>query len=567
VLFDTITSQIFILNNDMPRALVDNNGWILKSNNVFHRYIASARCCINNVISIYTYEKMMIGITQDAIWRVESTRMLRILNIFHLSFTHIAMINTWSDSPFSMAWVDSELKILACNKKFNEEFGGAPGDFIKKYLIGLNKSMLANETVMQIKSGREYYRLFIQADENELFLLTIENISELCSLQSQVADDKQMVVIGHAASSVIHDFRNILTVMSGYCDIGLSGSAIPSLQKISDACKSAQDLVEDLLSLIKNRNQYARMCNPSILFDKIKDSLCQITNNIINMDAPDYHDIAYVPISDTALERIVTNIVLNAYEAVSNHDTPQINLKLDKIFFPKTWTNLDCEMLRGWYVCISCTDNGPGISEDKISEVFKPFYTSKPNGNGLGLSSALIAIKEAGGGMNVLSRQNIKTRFDIYLPIIQQIKIKDEPISQQTTEVVRPKLFTSTKHILIVEDNEDVLKLCSMTLRKEGYDVLEACNAEDAIRLCTKHTVIDLLITDLNMPGMDGLSMICKIQETLPLPNILIVSGYDRDLLEKRNMKFPEHANFMLKPMKLLDLRTKVHNIFNHGQG
>lgn len=566
-LLQKVIAQWTPINQNVPSVIISHKGVILKYNDLFNKYILKSHKAndmnINNVIHIHTCQNSMIGISDDAIWGMNYEKILDIFNIYSISLWHIAMIDTWSDFPFSMTWLDNDMKILSCNQKFTEEFGGTAGESIRKYLTGLNPSMLLTEEVMQIKADQEYYRVFIRKDHN-LFLLTIENISDIYTLQNQIADNKPLISIGHAASSAIHDFRNILTVISGYCDIGLNGSAIPALTKISDACQSAQDLVNDLLSLIKNRNHYARMCNLSLLFQKMKNSLHQLTNNIITIHTPEYSDIAYVPISDTALERIITNIVVNAYESTLSIEKAKITLKLDKIFFKRTWENFGCTMIRGWYMRISCTDNGPGISDDVLNSIFKPFYTSKQNGNGLGLSSALIAIKEAGGGMQVLSRINIKTKFDIYLPIIQQIKIKDtKPENNcETNSYIQP-IIKQIKQVLIVEDNEDILKLCSMTLKKEKYDVMEACNAEDAINLCMKHKKIDLLITDLNMPGMDGLSMIDAIQKNnIDISNILIISGYDKELLEAQSMKFPENAYFMLKPMKLSDLQTKVHNIF-----
>ena len=559
--FQKVSSVFLLLKNDIPRVIVNNAGRILKRNKIFRNEISDSSSKLSSLMTIHTNNinrKDIKGVTQSNIWSLFSKR---IFNVFQISFVDIAMIQGWIDFPFSISWIDASMHILKCNNTFEEEFNYEEGDNIITILPGLNVEILKRESVVQFKIDKEYYRIFINKYQNDVFMLVFENISETHSMQKKIEDDKQIVNIGHATSAVIHDFRNILTVISGYCDFGLKGNTIYSLGKINDACQNAQNLVEDLLSIIRNRDQYSRMCNPSSLIDSIRSKLKQITNDNIVIRMPNYTDIAYVPMSDTSIERIITNIVLNAREASYNSSNPSIELKFNKILFKKTWEHLGCQMTRGWYIKLSCIDYGAGI-EGNIDDVFRPFNSNKANGNGIGLSSALSVLRDSGGGIQIFSRQG-KTRVDMYLPIVQQIqsKIHDkEKDNQKPKTHIKHRLSQDKNRILIVEDNEDVLKLCSVALRQEGYETVEACNAEDALRIHKDGAIFDLLITDLNMPGIDGLSMINRM-DVLP-KNVLVISGYDKSMLAKHEIDFPINVDFMLKPIKLLDLKAKVHNIF-----
>ena len=205
---------------------------------------------------------------------------------------------------------------------------------------------------------------------------------------------------------------------------------------------------------------------------------------------------------------------------------------------------------------MSFTDSGMGINKEITHKVITPFFTTKRNGNGLGLSTISSMLRDISGGMNIFSRPGYGTRFDIFMPIVQAgTKLKSNKDSQNDTSKTYSKRSGT---IVMIEDNHDVLEICSLVLEKEGYDLRKYSNAEEALIDLQNREKLDLLVTDANLPGMNGAELVRQAKKYCCINNVLVISGYEASLLKD---KFPNGTHFMTKPIPISEFRKKVHNL------
>lgn len=213
----------------------------------------------------------------------------------------------------------------------------------------------------------------------------------------------------------------------------------------------------------------------------------------------------------------------------------------------------------GPYVLVRVTDEGCGIPSDKLQKVFEPFYTSKRTGEGtgLGLSTAYGIIKQSGGFIFIDSTVNVGTVFTLYFPVMAQ-PVLSQPVEKQPSE--RPaRVHHDDGIVLLVEDEAPVRAFASRALRMRGYTVLEADSAESALKTLEDETLnIDVFVTDVIMPGMDGPSWVREALKCRPGVPVVFVSGYAEDSFGAAQMAIPNSV-FLPKPFSLTDLTNTVH--------
>ncbi len=416
------------------------------------------------------------------------------------------------------------------------------------------------DTVVQVS-------LSAATEEGEPCVVAVMNdVTELKTLEKQFMQSQKMQAIGQLAGGVAHDFNNLLTAISGHCDLLLlrhdqGDPDYGDLVQINQNANRAASLVGQLLAFSRKQN-----LRPEIL--DLRDTLADLTHLLNRLVGEKVtlslsHDpgLMRVRADKRQLEQVIMNLVVNARDAMpeggeilieTGNQSLDSPLKRDRAVVPA-----------GDYVVVQVTDAGVGIPSDKLDMIFEPFYTTKRTGEGtgLGLSTAYGIIKQTGGFIFADSIPGAGTTFSLYFPV--QTGMTDAELAKND-RVVGKSTGSHARHgegvILLVEDEAPVRAFASRALRLRGYTVLEAESAEAALEtLEDKDLNIDVFVTDVIMPGMDGPSWVRKALETRPDVKVVFVSGYAEETFTEDQSSIPNSV-FLPKPFSLNDLTATVHD-------
>ncbi len=445
-----------------------------------------------------------------------------------------------------------------------EGLGRSITDWLNDTLAG--RLVQKSEFLRLTRTDRE---VFVQVTLNRItengkpaLIAVLNDATELKSLEAQFVQSQKMQAIGQLAGGVAHDFNNLLTAISGHCDLLLlrhdQGDAdYGDLVQINQNANRAAALVGQLLAF--SRKQTLR---PETL--DLRDTLADLTHLLNRLVGEKVtltlsHDPVLQPIraDKRQLEQVLMNLVVNARDAMPAGG--EIRVVTECITLETPLTRDRVSVPAGHYVTVLVSDDGTGIAPDKLQKVFEPFFTTKRTGEGtgLGLSTAYGIVKQSGGFIFVDSTLGSGTCFTLYFPVLDAAVI-DKP--KPVTAIPRG----TTKHadgvILLVEDEAPVRAFASRALRLRGYTVLEADSAEAALKtLEDKNLSIDVFVTDVIMPGMDGPSWVREALKARPGVRVVFVSGYAEDSFSDEQTKIPNSV-FLPKPFSLTDLTETVQN-------
>ncbi len=393
-------------------------------------------------------------------------------------------------------------------------------------------------------------------------IAVLHDATELKTLEAQFVQSQKMQAIGQLAGGVAHDFNNLLTAISGHCDLLLlrhdqSDPDYGDLVQINQNANRAASLVGQLLAF--SRKQTLRL--ESI---DMRDTLADLTHLLNRLVGEKItltlsHDPVLKPVraDKRQLEQVLMNLVVNARDAMPAGG--EIKVITEYLSLSKPLERDSVTVPAGEYVTVQVSDDGTGIGPDKLQKVFEPFFTTKPTGEGtgLGLSTAYGIIKQSSGFIFVDSILGQGTTFILYLPVYET-----KPIKSPRVVEVKP---TGPKHveegvILLVEDEAPVRAFASRALRLRGYTVLEAESAEVALKTLEDQSLnIDVFVTDVVMPGMDGPSWVREALKQRPDVRVVFVSGYAEDSFGEEQTRIPNSV-FLPKPFSLNDLTETVQN-------
>ena len=445
-----------------------------------------------------------------------------------------------------------------------EGLGRSISDWLRETMAG--RLGQKSEFLRLTRTDRE---VFVQVTLNRVtekgeasLIAVLSDATELKSLEAQFVQSQKMQAIGQLAGGVAHDFNNLLTAISGHCDLLLlrhdqGDPDYSDLVQINQNANRAAALVGQLLAF--SRKQTLR---PETL--DMRDTLADLTHLLNRLVGEKItltlsHDPVLQPIraDKRQLEQVLMNLVVNARDAMPAGG--EIRIVTECCHLKEPLTRDRVTVPAGQYVTLQVSDDGVGIPSDKLQKVFEPFYTTKRTGEGtgLGLSTAYGIIKQSGGYIFVDSTPNVGTCFTLYFPVMEET---DKPV----LEPARPAPRAAAKHcdgvILLVEDEAPVRAFASRALRMRGYTVLEADSAEAALRTLEDDSLnIDVFVTDVVMPGMDGPSWVREALKERPGVRVVFVSGYAEDSFGEAQMKIPNSV-FLPKPFSLNDLTETVQN-------
>jgi two-component system cell cycle sensor histidine kinase/response regulator CckA len=453
---------------------------------------------------------------------------------------------------------------------------------IDQILQGLNHPIL--EWLAQTASGEEVARSEFQRltrDDKELFVqVTLDRVqidgkshliavlndaTELKTLEAQFVQGQKMQAVGQLAGGVAHDFNNLLTAISGHCDLLLlrhdqNDPNYGDLVQINQNANRAAALVSQLLAF--SRKQTLR---PEVLDvrDTISD-LIHLLNRLVGekVQLTLSHDPVLKPVraDKRQLEQVLMNLVVNARDAMP--DGGEIRIETEVLSLTEPLRRDRATVPPGDYMTVKVIDSGIGIPADKLQKVFEPFYTTKRTGEGtgLGLSTVYGIVKQTGGFIFVDSVVGRGTEFSLLLPVCVEAK----PAEVQTEDVPDSKTARQGEGVvLLVEDEAPVRAFATRALRLKGYTVLEAESAEDALTLLEDVKLnVDVFVTDVVMPGMDGPTWVAKAMETRPDVRVVFVSGYTEGAFGDSGPQVP-NSTFLPKPFSLTQLTEAVFQQMN----
>jgi CheY-like chemotaxis protein len=371
-----------------------------------------------------------------------------------------------------------------------------------------------------------------------------------------------MEAVGRLAGGVAHDFNNVLTVITGYSDLLLSGSDLTesqrsALEQIRRSAERGGALTHQLLAFSRRQPLEARTLHINALVMQVEKMLGRLIGEDIELVTIAAAAEDVVEADASRLEQVIMNLAVNARDAMPGGG--KLIIETATVTLDETFSAKQLGVAPGRYVSLSIADTGVGMDEDTMRHMFEPFFTTKTagRGTGLGLATAYGIVRQSGGAIRISSELGQGTVARIYLPLV------DEKAQASPQAVPQRAAFTGGETILVVEDEARVRKLVVDVLGSRGYRVMEATRGEEAIRLAKLHgSEIDLALVDVVMPEISGPDLIRQIAPLCPKMRVLYTSGYTDEAIVHHGI--PESGTaFLPKPFLPDDLARRVREVLD----
>ena len=410
------------------------------------------------------------------------------------------------------------------------------------------------EVFLQVSLGR-----MVQGSEVSLLAVLID-ATELKTLEAQFVQSQKMQAIGQLAGGVAHDFNNLLTAISGHCDLLLlrhdpGDPNYGDLVQINQNANRAASLVGQLLAFSRKQNMQPELIDLRDTLGDLTHLLNRLVGEKIDLSWSHDPDLPRIRADKRQLEQVLMNLVVNARDAMPQGGKIKVETRATRLTQPLTRDR--AEVPPGEYVVVTVEDEGCGIATDKLPKIFEPFYSTKGlgEGTGLGLSMAYGIVKQSGGFIFADSVIGTGSSFTIYFPAHRGTVDLKGKAPAATTKPGKPQ---EGGVVLLVEDEAPVRAFASRALRLRGYEVIEAESAEEALEKLEDGTLeVDIFVTDVVMPGMDGPSWVSEALKKRPGVRVIFVSGYAEDSFSHKRAKIPNSV-FLPKPFSLSQLTETV---------
>jgi two-component system, cell cycle sensor histidine kinase and response regulator CckA len=479
--------------------------------------------------------------------------------------------------PIGLALVDRDGRFLTMNEAFRRA-AGLRGDRLPVYpgdlVVKEDKAAVADAVRRNARgpamSGDLAVRLVRRPGEpvaltiaglrglgDAAVLLLLKDNSEEAKLKRQIAQATKMQVVGQLAGGVAHDFNNILTAIIGHCDLMLmrhtpGDSDYDDIQQIKSNSNRAAGLTRQLLAFSRQQTLRPQVLQLPDVVSEVSHLLKRLLGETVELIVKHGRNLGPVRADPGQLEQVIVNLAVNARDAMAEKGTgatltiQTYSVKADQV------AELGSDILPiADYSALSVTDTGCGISPSVLGKIFEPFFTTKEvgKGTGLGLSTVYGIVKQSGGFIFADSKVAEGTRFVIYLPVH-----REEASAAKARKAGKPKEseLWGSGTVLLVEDEPMVRGVAERALTRHGYTVITADNGEDALEIINRGDPIDLLISDVVMPGMDGPTMVEEARKSRPELKILFMSGYAEEQL--RNSIDVGNVSFLPKPFSVQEL-------------
>ena len=418
------------------------------------------------------------------------------------------------------------------------------------YLELKQKSRKQVAKTLQIQIANE------QHDGHTRFALVACDVSMLKSLQVDHVQDQKMQSIGQLAGGVAHDFNNLLTAISGFCDLILlrhekGDPDYDDLRQIQNNANRAASLVERLLAYSRKQNMRPEHLNMNDLLVDVIHMLNRLVGEKVVLQLNCEKDLPYVFIDGRQFDQVIVNLVINARDAMPDGGTIQVNAAYH--YVETLEYHQGTHIKPGHYICVQVCDHGVGIDADKLSKIFHPFFTTKDQGKGTGLGLSMVygTIRQIGGYIFVESCVQKGSRFSVYVPAVMNMPESEEQAGQKKIVQNEP---AKGLRVLLVEDEESVRNVTARALKSQDITLFMANCGEEALAFFDNADfAVDVVISDVVMPGLDGPSWIKTVQDKGHKFKVIFISGYAREEFAS-NIKTMKDIQFLPKPYALSEL-------------
>ena len=433
----------------------------------------------------------------------------------------------------------------------------------KRYYRGSGDIVWVKVTISLVRNINNQPDYFISITEDITSQKTEE--ARQLSLTEQLHQSQKIEAIGNLAGGISHDFNNMLGVILGQAELVInklepSNILIKNIETITKAAEHSAKLTRQLLTFARKQTIEPKVLNLNRSVSAMMDMLKRLIGASIKVIWDPAEDLWPVKVDPTQIDQVLANLCINARDAITG--SGRISISVKNCSLDETYDTTEAyEIPSGDYVILSVSDDGCGMNEATKTHIFEPFYTTKAlgSGTGLGLSFTLGAVKMNAGFINVFSEPRKGTTFNIYFNRVKAA----EDVKQEITEVPRCQ---ATETILLVEDEEMLLEIETAMLENSGYTVLAATGGELAEGLFREHlSEIDLLMTDVIMPEINGMDLAVTLQTLCPQLKVLFMSGYPQEVLGKET-NIGTGANFLQKPFSMQALKNKVREVLDASE-
>jgi len=490
----------------------------------------------------------------------------------------------FDELPVPLMKVAPDGRILLCNRLSRDLLAtdGQVGEYFGDLVEGLGRSVAdwlseaaeprgecRSEFVRASRTAQDVYlqvsltRVVEDGDTN--LVVVLNDATKLKTLEAQFVQSQKMQAIGQLAGGVAHDFNNLLTAISGHCDLLLlrhdeGDPDFGDLDQINQNANRAASLVGQLLAFSRKQTLKPEVLEIQDTLDDLAHLLNRLVGERVVLSLTHNPDLLPIRADKRQLEQVIMNLVVNARDAMPDGGEVSIQTRFEHLATP---IERDRAVIpAGDYVVISVTDQGIGIEKDRLPKIFEPFYTTKRTGEGtgLGLSMAYGIVKQTGGYIFADSVVGSGTDFTLYFPATARISAVAPGTPADTP---KPTHSHSGGVVLLVEDEAPVRAFASRALKMRGYTVLEAESAEDALKTLEDQSLeVDVFVTDVIMPGMDGPSWVAKALQDRPGVKVVFVSGYAEESFSQQQARIPNSV-FLPKPFSLNELTATVNDQFH----
>lgn len=422
---------------------------------------------------------------------------------------------------------------------------------IRLWVNELNASIPCQLFARQFKDGGHIALHFI-------------DLSKQKNLETQFIQSQKMQAVGQLAGGIAHDFNNLLTAIIGFSDLLLlrhkpGDPSFSDIQQIRQNSNRAANLVRQLLAFSRQQTLRPQVQDITDILTEVSHLLRRLIGVNIELKLVHGNDLGSVKVDGGQMEQVLVNMAVNARDAMPDGGELTISTRTLKNTAPMTFG--EDIMPAGEWIVIDVKDTGTGIPPDILKRIFEPFFTTKDvgKGTGLGLATVYGIIRQTDGFLGVDSQVGQGTTFSIYLPRANEEDIvNNAPAAPAEAAEID---LTGTARILLVEDEDAVRTFSTRALTNKGYEVITAEHGEAGLAVFKEQTKpLDLLITDVMMPGMDGPTLAKEIRAVVPTLKIIFVSGYTE---EKLKDTLGEGIYFLPKPFTLKQLAAKVKEVLD----
>jgi len=392
----------------------------------------------------------------------------------------------------------------------------------------------------------------------------IVDITDRKMLEDQLQQARKMEAVGRLAGGVAHDFNNLLTIIKGYVEIAMQRcldrpELHSDIRRIEEAADRAVTLVRQLLAFSRKQVLRPKVLDLNTIVLNLDPLLRRLMTESIEMKTVVSKDAGAIKADPGQIEQVIMNLVVNARDALPNGG--RILIETSNVDLDATYARDHAVVVPGPYILLAVTDNGVGMTNETVTHIFEPFYTTKESGRGtgLGLSTVYGIVKQSGGYIWVYSELGKGTTFKVYLPRVQEAV----QVLPGASLLAAATVQRGQETILLVEDEPDLRSLTQMVLSECGYKVIEAASPAEAERLAGNNGAeVHLLLTDVVMPGMSGHELAKRLTKRFPHLRVMYMSGYTYNVIAQDGT-LDEGISFLQKPFTPKALTERVREALN----